>query len=220
MHSKELAQSSSREVCTAPTSGLSTGWEEVDGEDKQTLPLLLHSCSIQWTQQPLTDSILKSSSMIAFCLYKDLLGALQKWKAGHVLCAPAPKPYRENTSRKGQQQWGLNALLCFEPVFSFFHVHGKKQHFLRWKHLEQHWSGFCLGSKRGGRGEEQCTWYSCWEHTVDFCTIMMMMMICTQFSIHFPRTAGTACRWFLPLLSTELITAHTHSQHLQGLFPG
>lgn len=94
-------QSSSREVCTALTFGLTTGWEEVDGEDKQILPLLLHSCSIQWTQQPLTDSSLKSSSIIAFCLSKDLLGALQKQKAGLVLCAPAPKPYRENTSRKG-----------------------------------------------------------------------------------------------------------------------
>lgn len=79
---------------------------------------------------------------------------LQKWKAAHLLCVPAPKPDRENTSRKGKTQWGSDVLLCFEPGFSLFHVPGKKkQQFLRWKHLEQHWSGFCLGSKRG----EQCT---------------------------------------------------------------
>lgn len=126
LSSLQLPQYTARNCFTAPTLSPTEGWEEVDGEDKQTLPPLLHSCPIQWSLQPLTDSILKSCSIIAFCLFKDLLGALQKSKAGHVLCAPAPKPYRENRSRKGQQQWGLNALLCFEPGFSLSHVPGKK----------------------------------------------------------------------------------------------
>lgn len=67
-----------------------------------------------------------------------------------MICASDPKPYRDNTSRKAQQWQGLKELLCFEPGFSLFHVHGeKKQHFLRWKHLVQSWSGLDLGSKTG-----------------------------------------------------------------------
>lgn len=99
--------------------------EEVDGEDKQTLPLLLHSCSIQWSQQPLTDSVFKSSSIIAFFLLNICL-VLYKSEKQDMCSAKTPKSHRENTSRKGQQQWGWNALLWFEPGFSLFHVPGKK----------------------------------------------------------------------------------------------
>lgn len=100
-------------------------WEEVDVEDKQTLPLLLHSCSIQWSQQPLTDSVFKSSSIIAFFLLNICL-VLYKSEKQDMCSAKTPKSHRENTSRKGQQQWGWNALLWFEPGFSLFHVPGKK----------------------------------------------------------------------------------------------
>lgn len=45
-----------------------------------------------------------------------------------MICVSAPKPYKDNT-RKGQQWRELKELLCFEPGFSLFHVHGKKAAF-------------------------------------------------------------------------------------------
>lgn len=60
-----------------------------------------------------TDRILKSSFITDFCLFKDLLGALQKWKAGHVLCAPALKPLQGKHKQEGTATGRIKCIALF-----------------------------------------------------------------------------------------------------------
>lgn len=68
-----------------------------------------------------------------------------------ALC-PSPKALQGKYKQEGTATVRIKCIALFWTwLFPLSCAWEKKQHFLRWKHLEQHWSGFCLGSKRGGR---------------------------------------------------------------------
>lgn len=98
-------QSSSREVCTIPTLGPTKGWEEVGGEDKQTLPLLHTMVTVALNRQ-----YFKIPPLLPlFVFYKTFT----KVKSSTPALCSSPKAWQGKHKQEGKDTVRIRCIALF-----------------------------------------------------------------------------------------------------------